>query len=65
MKINQKRAIAYAIQRKKEEKANKIVKMLKEDGIKIIESKYPEVTIRRAKKALIKEIRENAKKNKN
>ena len=50
---------------KKEEKANKIVKMLKEDGIKIIESKYPEVTIRRAKKALIKEIRENAKKNKN
>lgn len=57
MKINQKRAIAYAIQKKKEEKANKIVKMLKESGIKIIESKYPEVTIRRAKKALEENIK--------
>lgn len=57
MKINQKRAIAYAIQRKKEEKANKIVKMLEESGIKINISKYAEVTIKRAKKALEENIK--------
>ena len=57
MKINQKRAIAYAIQRKKEEKANKIVKILEESGIKVNISKYAEVTIRRAKKALEENIK--------
>ena len=52
MKISQKRAISYAIHRKKEERADKLVGMLKKEGIKIEPSKYAEVTIRRAQKAL-------------
>lgn len=52
MKTSQKRAIWYAYQSKKNETARRMIEEAKAAGVEVLLSKYPEVTIRRAKNAL-------------
>ena len=58
MNVPQKRAIWYAYQSQKNETARRMIEEAKAKGVEVLPSKYPEVTIRRIKKALLNLNRE-------